>query len=199
MIDFEGKLIVVTAPSGAGKTTIVRHLLNKYDYLDFSVSATTRIKREHEIEGKDYFFMYATAFNELIKEDAFAEYEMVYENQYYGTLLSEMERIWAEKKHIIFDIDVQGAISLKKKFQDQCLTIFIKPPSKELLFERLTNRKTESPEALKKRIEKATHELEFEPLFDFVLVNDSLEVAFKEAEIVVERFLLPIQSISKEK
>lgn len=190
MIDFEGKLIVVTAPSGAGKTTIVKHLLAKYDFLDFSVSATTRSKRAHEIDGKDYFFIDTDRFKELISEDAFAEYEMVYENQYYGTLISEMQRIWGEKKHIIFDIDVQGALTLKKKFRESCLTMFIKPPSKELLFSRLINRKTESPEAIQKRIDKASHELEFEPLFDFVLINDQLEVACREAEIVVERFLI---------
>ena len=191
MIDFEGKLIVVTAPSGAGKTTIVKHLLAHYDFLDFSVSATTRAKRPHEIEGKDYFFINGESFKRLIDQDAFAEYEMVYDNQFYGTLLSEMERIWGNKKHIIFDIDVQGALTLKKKFRESCLTMFIKPPSKELLFERLINRQTESPEAIKKRINKASHELEFEPLFDFVLINDQLEVACREAEIVVERFLLP--------
>jgi len=191
MIDFEGKLIVVTAPSGAGKTTIVKHLLAHYDFLDFSVSATTRERRTHEVEGKDYFFINSEKFTKLIQEEAFAEYEMVYENQFYGTLISEMERIWGEKKHIIFDIDVQGALTLKKKFKESCLTMFIKPPSKELLFERLINRQTESPEAIKKRIDKASHELEFEPLFDFVLINDQLEVACREAEIVVERFLLP--------
>ena len=195
MIDFEGKLIVVTAPSGAGKTTIVKHLLAHYDFLDFSVSATTRAKRPHEIEGKDYFFINGESFKRLIDQDAFAEYEMVYDNQFYGTLLSEMERIWGNKKHIIFDIDVQGALTLKKKFRESCLTMFIKPPSKELLFERLINRQTESPEAIKKRIDKASHELEFEPLFDFVLINDDLEVACREAEIVVERFLTPLNSL----
>jgi len=195
MIDFEGKLIVVTAPSGAGKTTIVKHLLTHYDFLDFSVSATTRAKRPHEIEGKDYFFINGESFKRLIDQDAFAEYEMVYDNQFYGTLLSEMERIWGNKKHIIFDIDVQGALTLKKKFRESCLTMFIKPPSKELLFERLINRQTESPEAIKKRIDKASHELEFEPLFDFVLINDDLEVACREAEIVVERFLTPLNSL----
>jgi len=188
-MDFEGKLIVVTAPSGAGKTTIVRHLLKRYDFLDFSVSATTRARRPHEVEGRDYFFITPVEFRKLIDTGAFAEYEMVYEDQYYGTLMSEIERIWSAGRHIIFDIDVQGALTLKRKFGERCLTIFIRPPSKELLFERLINRKTESPEALRKRIDKAEHELGFEPLFDFVLVNDQLEVACYEAEMVIERFL----------
>ncbi|MCO6461335.1 MAG: guanylate kinase [Saprospiraceae bacterium] len=188
-MEFEGKMIVVTAPSGAGKTTIVKHLLQKFDSIDFSVSATTRYKREHEIDGKDYFFITPERFKQLIAEDAFAEYEMVYENQYYGTLMSEIERIWHSGKHIIFDIDVRGALSLKRKFGVRCLTIFIKPPSKEMLIERLVNRKTENPEALKKRIEKASLELSYEPLFDFVLINDQLEVACLEAELVTERFL----------
>lgn len=192
MIDFEGKLVVVTAPSGAGKTTIVRHLLNTFDFLDFSVSATTRPRRSYEVEGKDYFFIDTDRFKTLISEDAFAEYEMVYENQYYGTLHSEMDRIWGEKKHIIFDIDVQGALALKKTFDERCLTIFIKPPSKELLMERLINRKTDSPDSIQKRIIKAEHELKFEPLFDFILFNDDLEVACTEAELVVRRFLIPV-------
>lgn len=194
MIDFEGKLVVVTAPSGAGKTTIVRHLLNTFDFLDFSVSATTRPRRSYEVEGKDYFFIDTEQFKALISEKAFAEYEMVYENQYYGTLHSEMDRIWGLKKHIIFDIDVQGALALKKTFDERCLTIFIKPPSKELLMERLINRKTDSPDSIQKRIKKAEHELKFEPLFDFILFNDDLDVACTEAELVVRRFLIPIKN-----
>ena len=188
-MEFEGKLIVVTAPSGAGKTTIVKHLLQKFDFIDFSVSATTREKRAHEIEGKDYFFITTEKFKQLIADNAFAEYEMVYQDQYYGTLMSEIDRIWNSGKHIIFDIDVQGALTLKRKFKERCLTIFIKPPSKELLIKRLIQRKTESPEALKKRIEKASHELSFESLFDYVLVNDLLEISCKEAELVTQRFL----------
>ncbi|MCB0605870.1 MAG: guanylate kinase [Saprospiraceae bacterium] len=188
-MEFEGKLIVVTAPSGAGKTTIVKHLLQKFDFIDFSVSATTREKRPHEIEGMDYFFITTEKFKQLIADEAFAEYEMVYQDQYYGTLMSEIDRIWNSGKHIIFDIDVQGALTLKRKFRERCLTIFIKPPSKELLIERLTQRKTESPEALKKRIDKASHELSFEALFDYVLVNDLLEISCKEAELVTQRFL----------
>ncbi len=190
MIDFEGKLVVVTAPSGAGKTTIVKHLLTTFDFLDFSVSATTRQRRSYEVEGKDYFFIDIDRFKTMIRDEAFAEYEMVYENQYYGTLHSEIDRIWKQKKHIIFDIDVQGALALKKKFDELCLTIFIKPPSKELLMERLINRKTDSPDSIQKRILKAEHELKFEPLFDFILFNDSLDVACTEAELVVRRFLL---------
>lgn len=188
-MEFEGKMIVVTAPSGAGKTTIVRHLLEKMDNLDFSISATTRDRRPHEEDGKDYFFITNAQFEELIAKNAFAEYEMVYEGQYYGTLTSEIDRIWQEGKHIIFDIDVQGALTLKRKYLERCLTIFIRPPSKELLIERLINRRTESPEALKKRIDKAEKELGYESLFDFVLINDQLEVACYEAETVVNLFL----------
>ncbi len=193
-MEFEGKMIVVTAPSGAGKTTIVRHLLEKMDNLDFSISATTRDRRPHEEDGKDYFFTTTAQFEELIAKNAFAEYEMVYEGQYYGTLTSEIDRIWQEGKHIIFDIDVQGALTLKRKYLERCLTIFIRPPSKELLIERLTNRRTESPEALKKRIDKAEKELGYESLFDFVLINDQLEVACFEAETVVKLFLNPENS-----
>lgn len=193
-MEFEGKMIVVTAPSGAGKTTIVRHLLEKMGNLDFSISATTRDRRPHEEDGKDYFFTTTAQFEELITKNAFAEYEMVYEGQYYGTLTSEIDRIWQEGKHIIFDIDVQGALTLKRKYLERCLTIFIRPPSKELLIERLTNRRTESPEALKKRIDKAEKELGYESLFDFVLINDQLEVACFEAETVVKLFLNPENS-----
>ncbi|HMY83466.1 MAG: guanylate kinase [Saprospiraceae bacterium] len=190
-MEFEGKMIVVTAPSGAGKTTIVKYLLEKMDNLDFSISATTRDKRPYEVDGKDYFFITKEQFEELIAKKAFAEYEIVYEGQYYGTLAAEIERIWQNGKHIIFDIDVQGALTLKRKYMESCLTIFIRPPSKELLIERLTNRQTESPEALKKRIDKAEKELGYESLFDFVLINDQLEVACFEAETVVHLFLNP--------
>jgi len=186
---FEGKLIVITAPSGAGKTTIVGHLLKTYDFLDFSISATTRTKRKKEKEGKDYYFLSTKEFKALIKKRAFLEYEEVYEDQFYGTLKSEVERIWSNKKHIIFDIDVKGAVNLKKKYKDQCQTIFIKPPSLQVIIERLTNRKTETETSLKKRIRRIKRELKYENRFDHVLVNDVLDTALKEAEILIETLL----------
>lgn len=184
-----GKLIIVTAPSGAGKTTIVHHLLDHFDQLDFSVSATTRPKRVHELEGKDYYFISLEQFQQFIAQDAFVEYQMVYQDQYYGTLRSELTRIWDRGHHIVFDIDVRGAINMKKMFEEQALAIFIRPPSFEVLKQRLLNRKTETPESIQKRIQKAENELKFEYLFDYVIVNDDLETACKEAEMVIQRFI----------
>ena len=186
---FEGKLIVVTAPSGAGKTTIVKHLLKTYDFLDFSISATTREKRKQEKEGKDYYFISPEEFKALIKKRAFLEYEEVYEDQFYGTLKSEVDRIWAKEKHIIFDIDVRGAVNLKKKYKEKCHTIFIKPPSLQVIIERLTNRATESEDSLKKRIRRIKRELKYESKFDNVLVNDVLDTSLKEAEILIESLI----------
>ena len=187
--EFEGKLIVVTAPSGAGKTTIVRHLLKTYDFFDFSVSATTREKRKKEKEGKDYYFLSAEEFKALIKKRAFLEYEEVYEDQFYGTLKSEVERIWSLEKHIIFDIDVKGAVNLKKKYKDRCHTIFIKPPSLQVIIDRLTNRNTETEASLKKRIRRIKRELKYENRFDHVLLNDVLDTTLKEAEILIEALI----------
>lgn len=186
-----GKLIIITAPSGAGKTTIVRHLLHKYPELAFSVSATTREKRKHEVDGKDYYFISPERFKELIAEDAFLEWEEVYHNQFYGTLKSEAERLWAEGKHVIFDIEVHGATNLKEIYPEKTLTIFVKPPSPETLIERLTRRRSESEESLRKRIAKSNYELSFEKNFDIVLVNDVLEDALAEAERIVEDYIFP--------
>ena len=183
------KLIVVSAPSGAGKTTIVKHLLEVHDDFAFSVSATTRPKRSGEIEGVDYYYISPERFRKLIEEEAFVEWEEVYDNQFYGTLKSEIERIWALGKYIIFDIDVKGALNIKSIFNDQVLCIFVKPPSWEVLLKRLQDRKTEDLASIEKRIKKAKLELEFEDRFDYILVNDKLEVAFKEAEKVVSDFL----------
>lgn len=184
------KMVVFTAPSGAGKTTLVRHLLEKYDFLDFSISACTREKRPHEIDGKDYYFISPEEFKAKIEADEFIEFEEVYENQFYGTLRSEVERIWNSGKAIVFDIDVKGAVNIKKRYKDNCLTVFVKPPSFEILVERLRNRKTETDASLKKRITRVKRELSYETDFDTVVVNDLLEVAKKESEYLVENFIL---------
>lgn len=185
------KMIIVTAPSGAGKTTIVRHLLSCFDFLDFSVSATTRPARPHEEDGKDYYFKTADQFKKLIVEDAFAEYEEVYEDQFYGTLKSEIQRLWDLKKRIVFDIDVRGATNLKKMYGDQALAIFISPPSLEVLEARLKKRDTESPASLRKRLKRVRKEMEYENSFDTILVNDDLETAWREAEYKILKFVFP--------
>lgn len=185
----KGKMFVFTAPSGAGKTTVVKYLLDKYKDFGFSVSATTRAMRANEQDGVDYIFLSQDEFKRQIEIGNFAEWQEVYEGQYYGTLKSEIERIWGEGKHIVFDIDVRGATNLKKYFGDLCLSVFIRPPSFEILKQRLRDRNTESEETLQKRIQKAVNELEFEPNFDIVLVNDILPVTLREAEIIVDTFV----------
>ncbi len=185
-----GKLILFTAPSGAGKTTIVRHLLKRFEFLDFSVSATNRARRPHEVDGKDYYFLSTEEFQTRIEQGAFLEWEEVYDGQYYGTLFSEIERVWASGKHIVFDIEVKGATNIKKTYPDNSMAVFIKPPSPEILFERLRNRKTETEASLRKRIARATLELTYENNFDKILVNDILDVALKEAEDLVIDFIL---------
>ena len=183
------KLIIFTAPSGAGKTTIVRHLLKTYDQLAFSVSATTRARRPHEVDGKDYYFLTSKKFKTLVKEGAFVEWEEVYEDQYYGTLKSEIERISKEGKYIVFDVEVKGATNIKKFYEEEAYAVFIKPPSVKILMDRLKNRKTETAKSLKKRMARAKEELKYENKFDMILVNDILEVTLKEAEMIVEDVL----------
>lgn len=185
----KGKMILITAPSGAGKTTIMRHLLKTFDYLDFSVSATTRAIRPNEAEGVDYYFKSHDEFQNLIEEGAFVEWEEVYADRFYGTLKSELNRIWANGKHIVFDIDVKGAINLQSIFPERSMSIFIKPPSLAVLLERLKKRKTETPASLKRRIKKAKTELTFETYFDRVLINDQLDVALKDAEMMVQSYI----------
>lgn len=184
-----GKLIVVTAPSGAGKTTIVRHLLKQFDNLAFSVSATSREARHYEEHGRDYYFLSVEDFRNKIKEGEFIEWEEVYENQFYGTLKAEVKRLWAEGKHIIFDIDVKGAVNIQQIYPEGSLTLFIKPPSEEELLSRLRNRKTESEASLKKRMNRARKELEYEVHFNQVVINDDLEIALQDAENIVRSFL----------
>ena len=183
------KLIVFTAPSGSGKTTVVQHLLKTFDQFAFSISATTRDIRPHEIDGKDYYFLSHKDFKQKIKEDAFIEWEEVYENQFYGTLKSEVDRITDLGKSIIFDVEVKGATNIKKFYGDDAFVIFIRPPSLKVLIERLKNRKTETEKSLKKRIARAKKELKYENNFDMILVNDILEVTLKEAELIAEDFL----------
>lgn len=183
------KLVLFTAPSGAGKTTIVKRMLQIFDNLAFSVSATTRPKRVHEIDGKDYYFLDTQAFQNRIQAGAFVEWEEVYAGTFYGTLKTEVERLWQLNKDVVFDVDVQGALHIKNTYPEQTLAIFVKPPSKDVLFDRLKARQTENDETLKERISKAEEELKFENKFDYVLVNDVLETAVKEAEHVVRTWL----------
>lgn len=182
-------MIIVTAPSGAGKTTIVRHLINTFDNLSFSVSATTRSPRNGEVDGTDYYFLTLRKFKNRIKKDAFAEWEEVYPDKFYGTLKKEIEKKWRDKKNIIFDIEVKGATNLKKLYGDRALAIFIKPPSLDELIRRLENRQTEDRRSLDERIARAKEELTYEDKFDCVLVNDQLAVAIETAEKMVADFL----------
>lgn len=186
----KGKLIVFSAPSGSGKTTIVRHLLKQKKLnLEFSISATSREKRGNEIDGKDYYYLSLNEFKNNIKSDAFLEWEEVYRDNFYGTLNSEIERIWAMGKHVIFDIDVSGGLRIKRKFPDQTLAIFVKPPSIDELKIRLKKRQTESIDKINMRVAKASAELATAPLFDCVIVNSDLEDALKEFYAVVDAFL----------
>lgn len=185
----EGKLIIFSAPSGAGKTTIVQYLLSIFSEISFSISCTTRPKRENEVDGKDYYFLTEEQFQEKIKNNEFIEYEEVYKGRYYGTLHSEIERLWNQGKHVIFDIDVRGGLNLKKQFKDRALAIFIAPPSLKDLEERLKNRNTENLESLLTRIQKADEELSFAKDFDAVIINDNLEKAQNKAKTLVKNFL----------
>ena len=185
----KGKLIIFSAPSGAGKTTIVQHLLKKFPELSFSISATTREQRGDEVNAKDYYFISQESFLHKIAQKEFVEFEEVYTGTFYGTLRSEIERIWQEGRHVIFDIDVIGGLHLKKKFGDSALAIFVQPPSLDVLIERLTGRGTDLPEKLAERIKKADKELKFADQFDVILKNYELDTACNEAETLIKEFL----------
>jgi guanylate kinase len=184
-----GKAIIFSAPSGSGKTTIVQHLLQKNPDLGFSISASTRDKRGRtEEHGKDYYFLSPTEFKRRIDNDEFIEWEEVYEGNFYGTLKSEIERIWAQGKNVIFDVDVKGGINLKKYFGTRALGVFVKVPSLEALKARLSDRGTESPESLSRRIFKAEFEMSFQNEFDVVLVNEALQKSLDEAQQLYDEF-----------
>lgn len=184
-----GKLIIITAPSGAGKTSITRYLLNQFPKLAFSVSAATREARGTEKDGVDYYFISSHEFRKKIENNEFAEWEMVYEGKYYGTLKSELERIWAEGRIPILDIDVKGAIHIQQQFLHHSLSVFVLPPSLEALKTRLHARGTESHENIATRLNKASYELSFSHSFDKVVINDNLEEACAKAEAVIKEFI----------
>lgn len=184
-----GKVIIFSAPSGAGKSTVVQHLLTKYNCLEFSVSATSRKPRGEERDGKEYFFLTPEEFKQRIDKGEFVEYEEVYSGFYYGTLKSEVERIWEKGNTIVFDIDVKGGVNLKKLYGDNALAIFVCPPSVEVLRQRLIGRGTDSPEAIEKRVAKAEYEMTFADNFDKILVNNDLEKCLREAESTIDNFL----------
>ena len=183
------KLVIISAPSGAGKTTIVRHLLDSGLNLSFSVSATTRAIRGNEKDGEDYFFLTVQEFKKRIENDEFVEWEEVYKDLYYGTLKSELERIWAKGNNVLFDVDVKGGLNLKKKFGTNSIAIFINPPSVEELENRLVKRGTDTPEKIKIRIEKAREELKLANQFDTIVMNHYLDKAKEEVLKIVTSFL----------
>ena len=188
-MEHNGKLIILSAPSGSGKTTIVHRLLKHFPQLKFSVSATSRPMRQGEQNGKDYYFLSVEEFKDRCHRQDFLEWEEVYPNQFYGTLMSEVERIWNEGGHVVFDVDVKGGLNIKGKFPERTLAIFVAPPSLQELENRLRSRGTETEESLKKRLGKADQEMKSAPLFDRIIVNDHLETAVQEAINAVGNFL----------
>jgi guanylate kinase len=184
-----GRALLFSAPSGSGKTTIVRHLLAQFPLLEFSISATSRAPRGNEQDGVDYYFMPPDVFREKIARGELLEWEEVYAGNYYGTPKSEVDRVWQKGHVLVCDIDVKGGLKVKRALGAQALAIFIQPPSIDTLRERLQNRSTDSPEAIERRIQKAEEELSYAPQFDKIIVNDSLERALKEAETTVQDFM----------
>lgn len=189
------QVMIFSAPSGAGKTTIVRHLLEKFDFLEFSVSATSRSPRGKEQDGIDYYFLSVDEFKKRVNNNEFVEYEEVYPGSFYGTLRSEVERIWKKGNTILFDVDVKGGMNIKKIFGEKALSVFIQPPSLEIMEERLRNRGTDSEEAIKTRISKAKQEMTFASEFDTILINDKLEDSFEKAEKLVRDFCYKTNTI----
>lgn len=185
----QGKVIIVSAPSGAGKTSIVRHLLDAVPELKFSISATTRNKRDYEVDGKDYYFITPEQFKERLANDEFLEWQEVYKDQFYGSLKCEVERIWKNGGTVIFDVDVLGGLNIKKFYGDRALAVFIEPPTLEELCNRLKNRGTETEESLKKRLDKAEYEISFANQFDKIVLNDDLKTAQQEMIDLVQDFL----------
>ncbi|MCD6201619.1 MAG: guanylate kinase [Bacteroidales bacterium] len=184
------KILIFSSPSGAGKTTIVRHLLRTFPNLAFSVSATTRPRRDHEEDGKDYYFLSVDEFRNKIEEDAFVEWEEVYKGTYYGTLKSEVQRLLNRGYHVVFDVDVKGALSIKKLYGKQALAVFVMPPSVEELKKRLHHRSTDPEESIRERVNKARQEMKFSDKFDVILINDKLEESLPKAEEIVKRFII---------
>lgn len=183
------KVIIFSAPSGSGKTTVVNHLLKIIPQLGFSISATTRKPRANEEDGREYYFLDVHDFEEKIRNNEFLEHEEVYQGIFYGTLKAEIERLWKHGRTVVFDVDVVGGMNLKKQFGDQALSVFLRPPSLEILMERLRKRSTEVEHQLQMRIEKAKYELQFEKDYDVVLVNDILEDTLLKAEEIVRNFI----------
>jgi guanylate kinase len=183
------RIVVITAPSGAGKSTIVKKLTQQRHDLEFSVSCTTRAKRDTEVNGRDYYFITVPEFQQRIQSGDFVEYEEVYPGQFYGSLKSEVDRIWDKRKIVIYDIDVKGAESIKKKYGNDAIVIFIAPPDKETLARRLTNRNTESKDSLKKRLRKSEEELSYQSKADKVVVNEDFDIAFMNVKNVITNFL----------
>lgn len=189
MAAFEKKIIIITAPSGAGKTSITKHLLEKFPQLAFSISAATRKPRKNEKNARDYYFMSLADFQQKIQKNEFVEWEMVYEGKYYGTLTSELDRLWQENKFPLLDIDVKGAIHVQQKYPSQSLSIFIEPPSVRELARRLASRGTETEESLQTRVNKAEYEMSFSHHFNQIVVNDDLQEACHEAENIIKKFI----------
>jgi len=187
--NFSGKAIIFSAPSGAGKTTVVKHIINQIPELSFSISACSRNRRKNEINGVDYYFLDVNEFKKKINADEFIEWEEVYKDNFYGTLKSEITKIWNLNKHVIFDVDVVGGISLKKYFSESALSIFIEPPSIAILEQRLKSRNTDSLAAIQTRVDKAKEELGYKKSFDQCLINDDLNTTLVNAENIIKEFL----------